>query len=117
MNQAVYYSTSHDCAANLAGEAYLMDVPYDRILYLWVNDPCVVIGRFQNPHSECNLAAMKRDGVNWFAGKAAEGSLSRSGNLCFTLIGDQETARKEENSASSSMPSPGLASRRAERTK
>ncbi len=40
-----------------------MDLPYSRILYLWVNDPCVVIGRFQNPHSECNLEAMKKDGV------------------------------------------------------
>ena len=100
MNQAVYYSTSHDCAANLAGEAYLMDVPYDRILYLWVNDPCVVIGRFQNPHSECNLAAMKRDGVQLVRRQSGGGAVYHDrGNLCFTLIGNKETTTKEGNFA------------------
>lgn len=98
MNLAIYYSTSHDCAANLAGEAYLMELPYSRILYLWVNDPCVVIGRFQNPHSECNLEAMKKDGVQLVRRQSGGGAVYHDrGNLCFTLIGDKETATKEEN--------------------
>ncbi|NLZ77844.1 MAG: lipoate--protein ligase [Spirochaetales bacterium] len=100
MDLAIYYSTSHDCAANLAGEAYLMDLPCSRILYLWVNDPCVVIGRFQNPHSECDLDAMKRDGVQLVRRQSGGGAVYHDrGNLCFTLIGDKETATKEENFA------------------
>ncbi|MFA5698801.1 MAG: lipoate--protein ligase [Sphaerochaeta sp.] len=98
MKQAIYYSTSHDCAANLAGEAYLMGLEYDRILYLWVNDPCIVIGRFQNPHSECNLAAMERDNVQLVRRHSGGGAVYHDrGNLCYTFIGDKETATKEEN--------------------
>lgn len=98
MKQAIYYSTSHDCAANLAGEAYLMELEYDRILYLWVNDPCIVIGRFQNPHSECNLAAMERDNVQLVRRHSGGGAVYHDrGNLCYTFIGDKETATKEEN--------------------
>lgn len=98
MKQAIYYSTSHDCAANLAGEAYLMGLEYDRILYLWVNDPCIVIGRFQNPHSECNLAAMERDNVQLVRRHSGGGAVYHDrGNLCYTFIGDKESATKEEN--------------------
>ena len=98
MKQAIYYSTSHDCAANLAGEAYLMDLPYDRILYLWVNDPCIVIGRFQNPHSECNLPAMEKDGVQLVRRQSGGGAVYHDrGNLCYTLIGNKDEATKEEN--------------------
>lgn len=98
MNRAIYLATTHDCAANLAGEAYLIDQDIDHILYLWVNDPCIVIGRFQNPYSECNLERMEEDSVQLVRRKSGGGAVYHDrGNLCFTLIGKKESSTKEEN--------------------
>jgi len=100
MKNAIYLAKTHDCAANLAGEAYLLSSEYDHILYLWVNDPCIVIGRFQNPHSECNLTRMEEDGVQLVRRHSGGGAVYHDqGNLCYTLIGDKETSTKEENFA------------------
>ncbi|MDY0287549.1 MAG: lipoate--protein ligase [Sphaerochaeta sp.] len=98
--KAIYVATSHDCAANLAGEAYLIKEDLDHILYLWVNDPCIVIGRFQNPYSECNLQRMDEQGVQLVRRKSGGGAVYHDrGNLCFTLIGKKDTSSKEENFA------------------
>ena len=98
--KAIYVATSHDCAANLAGEAYLIKEDLEHILYLWVNDPCIVIGRFQNPYSECNLERMEEQGVQLVRRKSGGGAVYHDrGNLCFTLIGNKESSTKEENFA------------------
>ena len=98
--RAIFIATSHDCAANLAGEAYLIKEELEHILYLWVNDPCIVIGRFQNPYSECNLEKMEEDGVLLVRRKSGGGAVYHDrGNLCFTLIGKKDSSTKEENFA------------------
>jgi lipoate-protein ligase A len=98
MNNAIYIATTHNCAANLAGEAYLMGEDYDHILYLWVNDPCIVIGRFQNPFAECNLEAMEKDKVQLVRRQSGGGAVYHdAGNLCFTFIGRKDESSKEEN--------------------
>ncbi|NMA22679.1 MAG: lipoate--protein ligase [Spirochaetales bacterium] len=98
MKRAIYVATSHDCAANLAGEAYLMGLDHDRTLYLWENDPCIVIGRFQNPWAECNLAKMEEDGVRLVRRQSGGGAVYHDrGNLIFTFIGDKGTASRVEN--------------------
>lgn len=100
MKNAIYLAKTHDCAANLAGEAYLLSLEYDHILYLWVNDPCIVIGRYQNPYNECNLARMEEEGVQLVRRHSGGGAVYHDqGNLCFTLIGDKHTSTKEENFA------------------
>jgi lipoate-protein ligase A len=100
MSNAIYLATSHDCAANLAGEAYLMGLPHDHVLYLWENDPCVVVGRFQNPFAECDLAAMDRDHVQLVRRQSGGGAVYQDrGNLCFTFVGKKECSSKEENFA------------------
>jgi lipoate-protein ligase A len=100
MKRAIYIATSHDCAANLSGEAYLMGLEYDRILYLWENDPCIVIGRYQNPWAECNLAKMEEDGVRLVRRQSGGGAVYHDrGNLIFTFIGDRQNATREENFA------------------
>lgn len=100
MKKAIYLATSHDCAANLAGEAYLLSLEYDHILYLWVNDPCIVIGRYQNPFAECNLKNMQEQNVQLVRRQSGGGAVYHDrGNLCFTLIGNKETTTKEENFA------------------
>ncbi len=100
MKNAIYLAKSHDCAANLAGEAYLMSLPHEHVLYLWVNDPCIVIGRYQNPFSECNLQRMDEEGVQLVRRQSGGGAVYHDqGNLCFTLIGNKEQSNKEENFA------------------
>ena len=95
--RAIYVATSHDCAANLAGEAYLIKQDLEHILYLWVNNPCIVVGRFQNPYSEFNLERMDAEGVQLVRRNSGWGAVYHDkGNLCFTLIGEK-TLNREEN--------------------
>ncbi|KAI8934161.1 hypothetical protein NX059_008914 [Plenodomus lindquistii] len=55
-----YVSSSNDPYINLAIEDYIMhkSSPKSTILFLYVNRPCVVIGRNQNPWTEVNLGIL-----------------------------------------------------------
>ncbi|KAK3392597.1 hypothetical protein B0T20DRAFT_421661 [Sordaria brevicollis] len=59
----VYQSTSHDPYLNLSIEHHLLQHshPDSFILFLYINDPCVVIGRNQNPWLEVNLPALQQE--------------------------------------------------------
>lgn len=47
------HSTMRDVCDNLALEEYLFYGTSGRWLLTWVDDPCVVVGRHQNPWAEC----------------------------------------------------------------
>lgn len=52
IKKSVFISQSHDIFTNLALEDWLyrhFDFTAHHVLMLWLNDPCVVIGRHQNP--------------------------------------------------------------------
>lgn len=53
----IYISRSNDPYLNLSIEHYLLQnsSPHSTILFLYVNRPCVIIGRNQNPWLEANL--------------------------------------------------------------
>ncbi|KAF7128307.1 hypothetical protein CNMCM5793_002849 [Aspergillus hiratsukae] len=61
----IYQSLSSDPYVNLSIEHFLLEhAPADSsILFLYVNRPCVVIGRNQNPWLETNLKALLNDCV------------------------------------------------------
>jgi len=60
----IVQSKSTDVYRNLAVEEWLLDhAPQLPVLFLYVNDPCVVIGKNQNPWRECRLSLMKEEGV------------------------------------------------------
>jgi len=79
----IYISQSHDPFLNLSIEHFLLQKshPESTVLFLYVNSPCVVIGRNQNPWLEVDLQLLKqstgvsnallRDSGN---GKSEEGS-------------------------------------------
>lgn len=84
-----YISSSNDPYFNLSLEQYLYSRirQNERILYLWRNSQVVVIGRFQNPWSECNVNKMEEDHVKLMRRHSGGGAVYQdSGNLCFTLI-------------------------------
>ena len=57
-----------------------MGLDHDRILYLWENDPCIVIGRYQNPWAECNLKRMEEDSVRLVRRQSGGGISMRAEN-------------------------------------
>lgn len=58
----VYTSRSHDPYLNLSAEHLLLQRshPEATVLFLYANDPCVVIGRNQNPWVEADLGLLRR---------------------------------------------------------
>jgi lipoate---protein ligase len=63
----IFRSTSTEPYVNLSLEHYLLQHahPESKILFLYVNRPCVVIGRNQNPWVECALRKLSRQPVRW----------------------------------------------------
>ncbi|POS75551.1 lipoyltransferase and lipoate-protein ligase [Diaporthe helianthi] len=57
----VYTSHSHDPYLNLSAEHFLLQNshPESTVLFLYTNDPCIVIGRNQNPWLEVNLGLLR----------------------------------------------------------
>lgn len=61
-----------------------------RQLFLYQNSPCVVIGRFQNPWIECNIAKMVKQGVPLLRRQSGGGTVYHDeGNLNFSFIADR----------------------------
>ena len=58
----MWISQSSDVFSNLALEDWLYrhhDFEHKRLLLLWRNDPCVVIGRHQNPWTEADVPYLR----------------------------------------------------------
>lgn len=85
---------------NLATEDYIfrdMDTDY-QILFLWRNDQTVVIGRFQNPWTECHTQKMDTDGIFLARRQSGGGAVFQDlGNTNFTFMSSKKTYSKENN--------------------
>jgi len=100
LDAAVVRSLSDDIFANLALEDYLFQrlKPGERRLYLWRNRDAVVLGRYQNPWLECDLAALRADGVALARRQSGGGTVWHDpGNLCFTFFGPSDGFDRHEN--------------------
>lgn len=66
VKKSVFISQSYDVFTNLAIEDWIYrnyDLKNHHILMLWINNPCVVVGRHQNPFSETNVSHLKTIGI------------------------------------------------------
>ena len=97
----ILISESHDPWFNIATEDWIfreMD-PTVQTLYLWQNQHTVVIGRNQNPWTECNLPKMETDGVKLARRASGGGAVYHDlGNTCFTFLSPKDGYDRTTNS-------------------
>lgn len=96
----VFLSDSFNPHLNLATEEWIFHNldPASQILFLWRNESSVVIGRNQNPWSECNLAKMKEDKVQLARRTTGGGAVYHDlGNTNFTFLSPKNNYRRENN--------------------
>lgn len=66
LSSKVFISSSRSIFQNLAFEDWLYenaDLENEMYLFLWRDEPCVVIGRHQNPWLECNVPYCEKHDV------------------------------------------------------
>ncbi|XP_078588105.1 lipoyl amidotransferase LIPT1, mitochondrial-like [Branchiostoma floridae x Branchiostoma japonicum] len=97
----VYRSTSTDPFVNLAFEDWLyenQDFTNTDILLLWRNEPTVVIGRHQNPWSECKVKRLQELGIHLARRRSGGGTVYHDlGNLNVTFLTSRDTYRRKQN--------------------
>lgn len=99
MSQIIFSQTVKP-QLNLAFEEYLVKNAREEtnILFLWQNDETVVIGRNQNPWSECHVENIKKDGINLVRRLTGGGAVFHDlGNLNFTFISKNSDSKIADN--------------------
>ena len=89
MTNYIHFSKSHDGYTNLAADGLFLDTLQkgDIMLYMYVNENAVIIGRNQNAWRECRLMDMERDGVQLVRRHTGGGAVFHdNGNLNFSFI-------------------------------
>lgn len=86
----VFISQSSDVFTNLALEDWLYrnhDFDHKHLLLLWRNNPCVVIGRHQNPWTESNVPFLRSNSINLARRNSGGGTVYHDlGNLNCTFF-------------------------------
>lgn len=87
---------------NLAFEDDLLMriTPEEKYLLVYQNDPCVVLGRFQNPWREINLAFLENEASELKLVRRQSGGgcvYHDLGNMCFSFIHGSRDHHKDEN--------------------
>lgn len=101
----VLISDTFDPCFNIATEDWIfrdmlspLELEETQILFLWRNDNTVVIGRFQNPWSECNTAKMDEDKIILARRQSGGGAVFHDlGNTNFTFLSSKASFDKAVN--------------------
>ncbi|MDD0853052.1 lipoate--protein ligase [Halobacteriovorax sp. GB3] len=98
----IFMADTFDPWFNLATEDWLFrDMnPVVPTLFLWRNENTVVIGRFQNPWTECNVEKMEEDGIKLARRQSGGGAVFHDlGNTNFTFLNAKEHYDKNTNNS------------------
>lgn len=100
MQNRVFVSTSMDPFWNLAFENYLLDMKRSentssRWLFLWRNRPSVILGRHQNPWTECDMLFMKSQNIPLVRRQSGGGTVYHDlGNTCISIFADKHNPER-----------------------
>lgn len=101
IKKSVFISQSYDIFTNLALEDWLyrhFDFNRHHVLLLWANDPCVVIGRHQNPFTEANVSKLVDKGITLARRNSGGGAVYHDrGNLNCTFFTPRERYNRQYN--------------------
>lgn len=101
IQKSVFVSQSHDIFKNLALEDWLyrnFDFTRHHVLMLWINEPCVVIGRHQNPFTEANTSRLDSLGIPLARRKSGGGTVYHDReNLNLTFFTPREYHNRKHN--------------------
>jgi lipoyltransferase 1 len=101
IKKSVFISQSYDVFTNLALEDWIYrnyDFTNHHILMLWTNDPCVVVGRHQNPFSEANVSNLMNKGVELARRNSGGGAVFHDrGNLNCTFFTSRDRYNRSYN--------------------
>lgn len=101
IKKSVFISQSNDIFTNLALEDWFyrnFDFTNHHVLMLWSNDPCVVIGRHQNPFDETNVSNLQKFGIALARRNSGGGTVYHDrGNLNMTFFTPRERYNRNYN--------------------
>lgn len=101
IRKSVFISQSYDIFTNLALEDWIYrnyDFTSHHVLMLWMNNPCVVVGRHQNPFSETNVSNLKSSGIQLARRNSGGGTVFHDlGNLNCTFFTPRDRYDRKYN--------------------
>ncbi|XP_014606524.1 PREDICTED: lipoyltransferase 1, mitochondrial isoform X1 [Polistes canadensis] len=101
IRKSVFISQSTDVFTNLALEDWLyrnFDLTNHHILLLWRNDPCVVIGRHQNPWLECDTRTTEKHNIALVRRNSGGGTVYHdNGNLNLSFFTPKQRYNRRYN--------------------
>lgn len=101
-------TTTHSPYVNLALEEELMQGNGEAVM-LWVNDPCVVIGRNQNPYWEADLDYLAAQHIALVRRLSGGGAVFHDqGNLNYSFVSDEPCAERAARLAINALAHVGV---------